>query len=49
MGKITIALDDKIEKQLRERAKRNFRSISKEIEFLVTESEIKKKYKTELS
>ena len=36
MGKITISLSNDAEKLLRERAKRNMRSISKEVEHVVT-------------
>ena len=39
MGKITISLSNNAEKLLRERAERNLRSISKEVEFLVLEAE----------
>jgi len=39
MGKITISLSNDAEKKLRGRAKRNLRSISKEIEYLVLEAE----------
>jgi hypothetical protein len=42
MGKITIALSKEIEAKLRKRAERNLRSISKEVEFLVREAELKK-------
>lgn len=35
MGKITISLGNDAEKKLRERAKRNLRSISKEVEYLI--------------
>jgi len=35
MGKITIKLSNDAEKQLRDRAERNKRSISKEVEFIV--------------
>ena len=45
MGKITISLSNESEKALRQRAKRNLRSISKEIEFLVIEAERKDKVK----
>jgi len=45
MGKITVSLGNDAEKKLRERAKRNLRSISKEIEFLVVEAEKRDKVK----
>jgi len=35
MGKITILLSTKADKKIRERAKRNFRSISKEVECII--------------
>ncbi len=35
MGKITISLSKEDEKKLRERAKNNYRSISKEISYLL--------------
>ena len=34
-GKITISLDKEDEEKLRERAKRNYRSISKEVAYLL--------------
>jgi len=36
MGKITISLSKEAEKLLRDRADRNMRSISKEVEYLIT-------------
>jgi len=45
MGKITISLSNQGEKILRNRAKRNMRSISKEIEYLVIDAENKDKVK----
>lgn len=45
MGKITISLSKEGEKKLRERAERNMRSISKEVEYLITQAERKNKVK----
>jgi len=39
MGKITILLSSEADKKIRERAKKNYRSISKEIEYLIMNSE----------
>lgn len=36
MGKITLSLSKYADKKLRLRAKKNFRSISKEVEYLIT-------------
>lgn len=41
MAKITLSLSNEAEKKLRERAKRNLRSISKEVEYLVLYSDNK--------
>ena len=35
MGKITILLSNEADKKIRERAKKNLRSISKEVEWLI--------------
>lgn len=35
MGKITILLSPEADKKIREQSKKNFRSISKEIEYLI--------------
>jgi len=35
VGKITISLSDESEKLLRDRAKRNMRSISKEVQYIL--------------
>ena len=45
MGKITISLSNDADKKLRNRAERNLRSISKEVEFLLLEAENKDKVK----
>ena len=45
MGKITISLSNDAEKKLRNRAERNLRSISKEVEFILLEAENKDKVK----
>jgi len=45
MGKITILLSNEADKKLRERAKKNFRSISKEVEFIIMNLEDKDKMK----
>ena len=39
MGKITISLSNEAERKLRERADRNMRSISKEVEYWIVNSE----------
>lgn len=39
MGKITISLSKEDEKKLRDRAERNFRSISKEVSYLLNKIE----------
>ena len=45
MGKITISLSNDAEKKLRNRAERNLRSISKEVEFILLEAENNDKVK----
>jgi len=45
MGKITILLSNEVDKKLRERAKKNLRSISKEVEFIIMNLEDKDKLK----
>ena len=37
MGKITILLSKEADTKLRDRAKKNFRSISKEVEYIIME------------
>lgn len=39
MGKITISLSDDDEKKLRDRAIRNYRSVSKEISYLLNNAD----------
>ena len=43
MGKITILLSNEADKKLRERAKKNLRSISKEVEYIILNLEDKVK------
>jgi hypothetical protein len=43
MGKITISLSKEAENQLRKRAERNLRSISKEVEMLIRNAENKER------
>jgi len=35
MGKITILLSNEADKKIRERAKKNLRSVSKEVEYMI--------------
>jgi phosphopantetheinyl transferase (holo-ACP synthase) len=41
MGKITILLSKEADKKIRDRAKKNLRSISKEVEYLILNAENK--------
>ena len=45
MGKITILLSKEADEKIRERAKKNLRSISKEVEYIILNSEDKGKVK----
>ena len=45
MGKITLLLSNDVDKKLRERAKKNLRSVSKEVEYILLETFEKDKKK----